>query len=48
MSPKSKGKKTFQPYGVKDEEETSEVASEPGPHVPVAAVLPTTKEIISP
>ena len=48
VSPKTKGKKSFQPYvASKDEEETSDVASESS-HVPVAAVLPTTKEIVSP
>jgi hypothetical protein len=46
VSPKTKGKKSFQATynGGKVEEENSEVASD----VPVAAVIPTTKEIISP
>ena len=45
VSPRSKGKKSFQSYGsIKDDEENSEGASD----VPVATVIPTTKEIISP
>jgi hypothetical protein len=46
-SPKTRGKKSFQSYGGKDEEENSDAASE-GSHIPVAAILPTGKEIISP
>ena len=45
MSPKTKGKKSFQPYvGTKVEEGNTEATSE----VPVVAVIPTTKDIISP
>lgn len=47
MTPKTRGKKSFQPYVTKDEEENGEAASESS-HAPVVAVLPTTKEIISP
>ncbi|XP_028398304.1 RNA-binding protein 38-like [Dendronephthya gigantea] len=47
MTPKARGKKSFQPYVTKNEDEKKEAASESS-RVPVVAVLPTTKEIISP